>query len=1185
MHALARTLVPLIEPETTSINRLKKVDELCEYLMKGPDRLRNVVEEVINLQPGTTRLFLLVDQWEELYTLNSSSQERKQFIDLLLDASMNGLLTVVLTMRGDFFGHLLAYRPVADLLQDAVINIGPMTREELRAVIEAPARQVGLEFAPGLADRILDDVNDEPGNLPLLEFVLTELWEHRQGRHLLHEAYNDMGQIQGAITERAETVFVQSCPEEQQYMRRLFLQLVRPGAGTEDTRRRIPLSQLRSDTYRELILRLSDNRLLVTTRDELDGKETAEVSHEALIKSWRRLREWVNQDREFLLWLQRLRIAIKDWEHNLRDSGALLRGAPLSEAVNWFESRPDEISADLQEFIKSSIALRNEELRSKQRLRRKITSGLVVGIILALALAGIVGYQWRQAEFNVSLAIVQSAAVNAEQIQERHPELLSRSILLAAESARRAIELKHPLLITDQALRKSIRKVPTLIGFRNQTFMANTAIYSVSGKYFVTNEGCPVAVESRCSASFYVWDANTSHLVNKIQSEGHVVSASFSMNGNRVAIVEHSHEYYESLFKPIKKAEKEQVIGDIEQLEEVDKNISVSVRQIPHGQIIYKELFKYAPPCIALSSDGKCLAIGGEYLTLVNLDTGKKTRLSKFEKLFNIDFLMFSPDMHYLVMIVDSCPMYSETCKVKLLAIDLKLNSKIWDMKLDKQFISPIIQFSRDSKTLALAETDYRNDRYILKLLDAKRGDKIKELVFAGQIEDMEFSQDSGLLALAIGTTAQVWDIRAGKKLGTMQHKSSVNSVSFHPQGRLVASTSFEDAVYIWDVKTAEVNRRIPADETVFSLRFDETGNKLFMAGGSVWENTGEISLWQINNVSELYHPINSFDLYSTAISKDAQYGVSALLNDNETVIVWRLLDGEEVARFKINDKVEAVTISNDNQLIAAGTRDKVYVWRLESKELIFTAEGLNWLDCLAFSTHHRFLATGDGGPADDTGDLKIWDIGSCTLVDSMKHGGEVVAIAFSPDGKYIATGSRDWQARIWDRETQKEFKRFPHNNWVATVAFSEDGKLLVTGGAGPRSDQKGEARIYDVMSGTELARVEHERGVVAAIFSPDETKLATGGWDQTARIWDWRAKREISRMSHNSSVSYIVFQDEDEQIVSIGHDGIRRWYWRLGRLYEEACARVTRNLTEEEWHQYIGNEPYQCTCPANDER
>jgi hypothetical protein len=176
---------------------------------------------------------------------------------------------------------------------------------------------------------MLDDVQEAPGNLPLLEFVLTELWEKRRGGRFLHEAYAAMGGVQGAIAHRADEVWVRLTPVEQEATRRVFGQLVRLGEGTDDMRRRATAAEV-GELAPPVVQRLADARLLVTGRDQATGEDTLEVAHEALIWHWERLRGWLDQDREFLLWHQRLRGTLAEWQRTGHDAGVLLRGAPLA---------------------------------------------------------------------------------------------------------------------------------------------------------------------------------------------------------------------------------------------------------------------------------------------------------------------------------------------------------------------------------------------------------------------------------------------------------------------------------------------------------------------------------------------------------------------------------------------------------------------------------------------------------------------------------------------------------------------------------------------------------------------------------------------------------------------------------------------------------------------------------------
>jgi formylglycine-generating enzyme required for sulfatase activity len=391
LHALAAALLPLLEPERaemTETDRLAEVGKLAGYLTAGTVALRDVVARVLEKQPGTERLLLVADQWEEIYTLTQDAAAAQRFITEVLDATAASPLTLVLTLRGDFFGEVLAHRGLADRLQGGVVNLGPMKREEIEAVVVRPAEKVGLTFEPGLPDRILDDVGEEPGHLPLLEFVLTGLWQDRRAGRLLHEGYEAMGGVQGAMAQRAEAVWKDLGDREAPALHRLFLHLVRAGAGTADTRRRAALSEL-APAVRSVVEKLARERLLVTGRDEASGEETVEVAHEALIRHWGRLRQWLDEDREFLLWRQRLEVTLAQWERAARkDSGTLLRGAPLAEAARWLAERGDDLNEDERAYVRASLAARDR--------RRWLAGGAAALVVLASVVAAV--WQYREAE-------------------------------------------------------------------------------------------------------------------------------------------------------------------------------------------------------------------------------------------------------------------------------------------------------------------------------------------------------------------------------------------------------------------------------------------------------------------------------------------------------------------------------------------------------------------------------------------------------------------------------------------------------------------------------------------------------------------------------------------------------------------------------------------------------------------
>ena len=365
LHALLAALSP--PPEDMSrAARLARIEGDVALLREHGLTIDAFARDILSEQPGTDRLLLVVDQWEELYTQAKNMDDRQRFLDLILQATADGSVTVVLTLRGDFYGQALEDRVLADRLQNAVVNLGPMRREELKRAVTEPAAQVGLGFEDGLVDRILEDVGGEPGTLPLLEFLLTELWARRERGLLTHGAYAAIGGVKGAIATRAEAELEKLTPEQQgsaeagddppRHPRR------RPGRHACSCPN--PARRCRPEAIRLF----ADARLLTTGFDEATGHETVEVSHEALIREWSTYRGWVDADREFLRTVERVKDAMRAWaeEQADKDSRLLAPGRPLEEARELL-SRPHALIDDIRPFIEASIAHDDARLAEEQR--------------------------------------------------------------------------------------------------------------------------------------------------------------------------------------------------------------------------------------------------------------------------------------------------------------------------------------------------------------------------------------------------------------------------------------------------------------------------------------------------------------------------------------------------------------------------------------------------------------------------------------------------------------------------------------------------------------------------------------------------------------------------------------------------------------------------------------------------
>jgi Tol biopolymer transport system component len=802
LRALAAALVPVLEPEMTESERLVEIGELAGYFAEKRLALRDVVNRILEKQPDTNNLLLVVDQWEELYTLVHNDQVRQRFLDELLEATEGGMLTVVLTLRGDFFGRVLSHRGLADRLQDAVINLGPMTREELERAIEAPAQKVGLEFEPGLVGRILDDVEKEPGSLPLLEFVLTGLWERRRVGTLFHEAYEDIGEVRGAMARRADEVFGKLSSADQKIVRRVLIQLVRPGEGTDDTRRRATLAEV-GDAARPLVRQLADARLTVTSRDEATGEQTVEVAHEALIQNWGRLRSWLDEDREFLLWRQRLRSALEQWEHADHDADALLRGVQLAEAESQYRERVHELTAGERRIIEESLDSRRRQQRS-QRRRIAITK-LVAAVMAILAIGTSLAWFYAyvselEAEESAEEAKQQTKRAEAE--AERAKELQraafarqlaiqavsqpdnrqERGLLLAVESVRR-----YPTFEGDQALRRGLASLNHPGVILKHENLVHSVVYSPDGRLLAT------ASDDRTAA---VWEATT---------------------GEQIALVRHEHEVWSVAFDPngryIATASKDKTarIWDVNTGEAVTPWMN-------HEGLVWSVVF---------SPNGKYMATASWDNNARVWDANTGELIATIKHGDRVRCVVFSPDSKYL-----ATASHDNTAGIW----DATAGEAVTSMKHD-DFVR-CIAFSPDGKYVA---TGGRDDT--ARVYDWKTGARInrRSMNHMGNVDWIAFSPDSRYIATASDdSTARVWHAATGAQIACITHEAAVYFVAFSPDGRYVATAGWDNNAGVLNVATGEQVACISHENFVLSVAFSPDGKYLATASK---DNTARMSL------------------------------------------------------------------------------------------------------------------------------------------------------------------------------------------------------------------------------------------------------------------------------------------------------------------------------------------------------